>query len=100
MVEYLVKKGSNMEAKGESGYTPLHYASINGHLPVVEYLVKKGADTEAKNKNGYTPLHLASDKGHRHVVEHLVEERADMEATDNVRQSTLLIIIYNMHDEY
>ena len=31
------------------GYTPLIYAAMFGHLPVVEYLLEKGADLEAKN---------------------------------------------------
>ena len=32
------------------GDTPLMYAAMQGHLPVVAYLVEKGADIEAKNK--------------------------------------------------
>jgi hypothetical protein len=31
------------------GYTPLHFASVHGHLDVVEALLAKGADVEAKD---------------------------------------------------
>ena len=50
MVEHLVKKGADVTAKDELGYTSLHFASVYGYLHVVEHLVKKGANTEAKDK--------------------------------------------------
>ena len=45
-----MEKRADVTAKDEHGYTPLHLASGNGHLPVVEHLVKKGANMEAKDK--------------------------------------------------
>ena len=33
----------------QHGDTPLTYAAIKGHLPVVEYLVERGADMEARD---------------------------------------------------
>jgi len=32
-------------------WTPLHFASNNGHLSVVEYLIAHGADINAKDKS-------------------------------------------------
>jgi len=32
--------------------TPLHWASINGHLNVVEYLVNHNADIQSKTRTG------------------------------------------------
>ena len=66
VVEYLVERGANIEAKDKVSdvlsfiyspscvsyqyeYTPLLLAAMIGHLPVVEYLLEKGADMEAKN---------------------------------------------------
>ena len=31
------------------GITPLMWATVRGHLPVIEYLLERGADMEAKN---------------------------------------------------
>ena len=34
------------------GWTPLIYATSNGHLPVVKHLLEHKASIEAKNNNG------------------------------------------------
>ena len=39
-----------LEARGECGMTQLHWAALNGRLPVVQYLYKQGA--EARSWNG------------------------------------------------
>ena len=74
VVEYLLEKGADLEAKTrvsdvtsliwnhayvtydhmylwmyQHGITPLMWAAMKGHLPVVEYLVERGADMEAKD---------------------------------------------------
>ena len=76
VVEYLVERGADIEAKNkvcdviisyetihtshmkiyiyimcemyQDGFTPLIWTARNGHLPMVEYLVERGADMEAK----------------------------------------------------
>ena len=74
MVEYLVEKGADIEAKNgvamsyhwceithssltypylwiyQRGSTPLLYAAGYGHLPMVKYLMEKGANIEAKDE--------------------------------------------------
>ena len=68
VLEYLVERGADLEARDQvndsivdvelhtfhtwmyqGGNTPLIYAAMYGHLPVVEYLVERGADMEAMN---------------------------------------------------
>ena len=63
MVEYLVGEGADLEALGNGGDTPLHYAAESGRRDVVEYLVSKGADIRAKNSHGTTPLHRRRGAG-------------------------------------
>ncbi len=60
--------------KDENGWTPLHHASQNGHLPVVEYLLDKDADpsAESSEKEKITPLHLACVNNHVDVVSRLL----------------------------
>jgi ankyrin repeat protein len=48
VVKLLVEKGAELEAKGDSGQTPLLYATEEGHEVVVKLLVEKGAKLEAK----------------------------------------------------
>ena len=45
-----------MNAKDESGMTPLHYATSLGHTEVAELLIAEGADVNAKDDDGDTPL--------------------------------------------
>ena len=61
----------DLEARGEGGWTSLHRAASNGHLPVVQYLYEQGADKEASDGSGRTPLHWAASHGHLPVVQYL-----------------------------
>ena len=51
--------GTDVNAKGSGGWTPLHHAAIEGHKEVAELLIAKGADVNAKNEDGDTPLDQA-----------------------------------------
>ena len=50
--------GTNVNAKIESGGTPLHIATHLGHKEIAELLIAKGADVNAKIEDGKTPLDL------------------------------------------
>ncbi|TKA71491.1 hypothetical protein B0A49_05604 [Cryomyces minteri] len=47
-----------------SGNTPLHWASLNGHLSCAKQLVAAGADVWAKNAQGHTAM-FEADTGER-----------------------------------
>jgi ankyrin repeat protein len=64
------------------GYTALHWASANGHLPVVKALVEAGATVDLQDEQGCTPLHLASRNGNADVVDFSLQNRADPNAHD------------------
>jgi hypothetical protein len=61
--------GTDVNAKDDNGWTPLHLAAENGRKQVAELLIAKGADVNAKDDNGWTPLHLAVDGGHPEVAD-------------------------------
>nr|XP_027207062.1 ankyrin repeat and protein kinase domain-containing protein 1-like [Penaeus vannamei] len=63
-------------------WTPLHFASENGHFAVAELLAAKGADLEAKDEYDRTPVHMAAYKGHMAVLEVLSRKGARLEETD------------------
>ena len=69
LAEALIRKGADVNAKGNSGGTPLMYAARKGHDKVVKLLLQKGADPKAKNKYGLTTLYLATASGNYKVVE-------------------------------
>ena len=82
-VQAELDKGADLNAKDESGYTPLYGAVEKGHKEVVELLIAAGADVNVKDGEwGETPLHLAADKGHKEVAELLITAGADVNAKD------------------
>ena len=70
-MEYFLKKGGNVNAKDEDGYTLLHYAAEEGNLEVAKFLVSKGANAKAKNNDGATPLDLAKECDNKEVMQYL-----------------------------
>jgi ankyrin repeat protein len=63
VVKELLEHGADIEAEDTGVNTPLHYASLHGHLPVVKALVSGGADIRAANSAGLLPIHLAVSQG-------------------------------------
>ncbi|NTV18133.1 MAG: hypothetical protein HGA83_01730 [Bacteroidales bacterium] len=71
MVQLLVKRGANVNAKNKMNYTPLHKAVFNfmGADPnekncekILSLLLEKGANIDAQDGNGITPLMGAVQK--------------------------------------
>ena len=76
--ERLIQKGSDVNARGESGWTPLHFAVDEGHKDLVKLLISKGADVNARTAHGWTPMHKAAFRGYRDVAELLISYGADL----------------------
>jgi ankyrin repeat protein len=51
--------GADVNAKGDYGWIPLHYAAVSGRKEVAELLITGGADVNAKDEDGETPLDMA-----------------------------------------
>ena len=100
MVELLLQRGANVEAKDNTGGTALHLAAQNGFLSIAEALLKYKADLNARNSqqnNGQTPLHAAVQGGHRVMSEFLVERGADVNATSSGGASPLFTAVSYDH---
>jgi ankyrin repeat protein len=82
-VRRLLSVGADVNAKDSGGHTPLHWASMKGHVQVFKELVMHGADIEAKDNRGDTPLHYAALMGHLPIVKALLSSGADCRAIDN-----------------
>jgi ankyrin repeat protein len=89
-VRRLLSVGADVNAKGNSDWTPLHWACEEGHVQVVIELLQHGADIEAKDNNGYTPLHWACFNGHLTVGNELLSRGAHIEAKTHQGDTPLL----------
>jgi ankyrin repeat protein len=58
-----------VNAKTDDGWTPLHFAAVNGHKEIVELLIAKSANVNAKNGSGETPLDWAIEKTHTEIAD-------------------------------
>lgn len=66
--------GSEMDP---AGWTPLIYASFEGHSEVVRFLLGKTVQVNAQAENGMTALMAASRNGHLEIVRTLLDHGAD-----------------------
>ena len=73
VVEMLITKGADVNAKAEGGWTPLHYATGGNDKEIVELLIAKGADLNAKDVDGETPLNWAEEGKHKEIADLLRE---------------------------
>ena len=100
IMEMLIEKGADVNAKNKYGDTPLMYASkVEGRLPSVSLLLKHGANMNVKNYDDKTALMLARENGNTQVEELLEspdikQHLADIE-TATRRNSQLLEASYN-----
>jgi len=71
VVEMLLERGADANARGASGVTPLHLAASRGDGGLCDLLISKGADPAAKMDDGTTAEALAAKRGHPAVAEQL-----------------------------
>jgi uncharacterized protein len=70
--------GADVNARDESGLTPLIWASVKGNAYAAQILLERGANANARNAQGDTALMWASMMGHEPVVELILENNADV----------------------
>ncbi|VVC31093.1 Putative transposase IS4/IS5 family,Ankyrin repeat-containing domain,Ankyrin repeat [Cinara cedri] len=93
------KKGANVNAKDEYGYTALHEAAEENQMEVVKFLVANGADVNARNNEGITPLRDVAYEGHKEIAEFLVANGAKVNVADNKKVTPLHMAAYEGHEE-
>lgn len=85
----IITHAEDVNAKCCCDCTPLHAASLRGHVDVVHVLFEHGADINARKDGDLVPLHLASIHGYPEVVQYLLEHEATVDARGD-RENTSL----------
>jgi len=75
----LDSKKVGLDCMDEEGNTPLHWATVGGHVELTQLLVDHGADVEAKSKDGFTPLHSVAQEDHYKIMEVLLNAKAKVD---------------------
>jgi len=83
-IKLLLFVEANVDAKGEMGRTPLHYAVLYDRADVAEILLSAGASVDAPNVVKQTPLYHAAAMGYMSVVKVLLKAGANIDAKDSI----------------
>jgi len=101
-VQFLLKRGADVNARRNDLSTPLHLSANVGRLAVARMLLDHRADVNSRNDGGQTPLHLLSsreafqDEGDDSDLAKLLLERgANVNEKDKDNESPLHSASYN-----
>ncbi|MGD2180784.1 ankyrin repeat domain-containing protein [Lusitaniella coriacea] len=98
VVELLIARQTDVNARDCLGKDALCLACSNGHLPVVRALVNAGVSINQQDSQGDTPLLLALSHQHIPLATFLVESGADVNAKNEEKRTPLMAAIHE--EEY
>jgi ankyrin repeat protein len=80
LVDFLLKKGAEVNALSKRGDTALHGACAGGNADIVKKLLRRGAEVNVADESGDTPLHEAAfaSEDDPKAVELLLSAGADL----------------------
>jgi ankyrin repeat protein len=71
IVQMLMDKSANLDARSPNGTTPIMMAARGSHIMTVKLLLDAGADATLKNQQGMTAIDFAKEAGDTQIVEGL-----------------------------
>jgi ankyrin repeat protein len=72
--------GADVNAKDDSGWTPLHRAVSKVHNKIAKLLIEEGADVNALNKDGLAPLDYAENETFGVLIDHGAKSGAELKS--------------------
>ena len=82
-VKEFLATGTDVNAKDDLSWTPLHFAARDGHKEIAELLIAKGADVNTKNSLGRTPLDQAKGETADLLRKHEAKTGYELQAEGN-----------------
>jgi ankyrin repeat protein len=80
--EFLINKGANIDAKTNSGFTPLHIVASKNDAMFASMLIRRGASIDRQdNQHNRTPLHIGLENHHFKVAAFLISKGANINST-------------------
>ena len=100
-VNYLIENGADVNAKTETGWTPLMAASSGRQIEIVKVLIENGADVNAKNEFGEVALMetTASRRIEIEIAMLLIKNGADVNAVTFVGKTAWSYAFLGNHGE-
>ncbi len=89
LIEKLIQRGANLDAKSSDGSAPLHLAAVKGDVSAAEVLLKHGASVDLPATDDITPLMLAVQKDDAKMVKILLKHGADVKAENGFGDSVV-----------
>ncbi len=93
MVELLLKNGATVNARAQSGMTPLHLAVRRGNTEAAGFFISKGAMVNAATDTGWTPLHYAASGGHNEIIKILLAQGAELNSKTLTARTPLVCAV-------
>lgn len=82
MIDLLVSKGADVNARAASGATPLFFAILRDQKDDAQYLIEKGANVNTPDAYGDTDLDCALRLQYGSLIQLLLDHGADVNAQD------------------
>lgn len=92
IINYLIKKGVNLECETIHGARPIHFACESNRKENIMCLVNKNVNLECENINKWRPIHVVCKNGHLECLKYLIGLGVNLECESTTQRRPLHII--------